>query len=147
MRFQLLALLFALSLSGTGYAHSTSGETERYRVGRYASVDSTAPLIQRDLLSAPVDVTFPEPVKTVGQALTFLLKDSGYSLASLEASDPAMGSLLALPLPRAHRQFRRVSLRSALKALAGPAWILVVDPVNRLISFDLSEQYRTVNPS
>ena len=43
--------------------------------------------------------------------------------------------MLALQLPSIQRKFSYVTVQSALRALAGDAFILLVDPVRRQISF------------
>ncbi len=44
--------------------------------------------------------------------------------------------MFALPLPAVHRSLGPMTLRDALKTLAGPAFNLVQDPVHRLITFE-----------
>ena len=116
-----------------------------YRVGRYAAIEPVATAQQSDLLSVVVTVNFTEQVNTVGDAIGHLLNRSGYRLASLHASDPAIPILLQSPLPLVHRRLGPIKIDNALETLAGPAWDLVVDPVNRLVSFELLEQYRNLS--
>ncbi len=115
------------------------------RVGRYTTVAPIATTSQSDLLSVVINVTFDSPITTVGEALAHLLVRSGYQLADLDASDPYLPILLSRPLPQAHRQLGPIRLDSALTTLAGPAWRMVVDPVNRLISYELINQYRPIS--
>ncbi len=117
------------------------------RVGRYARVTPLATPSQSDLLSVLVNITFDTHLSTVGESFTHLLARSGYQLADLEAADPYLPILLSRPLPQAHRQLGPIRLDHALTTLAGPAWRLVVDPVNRLISFELLPQYRSADGS
>ena len=124
-------------------AVSTAAQADSpYQVGRYISVDPVATPVQKDLLSVVVTVDFTDQIQTVGDAMTHILLRSGYRLASLDASDPALPVLLNSPLPLVHRQLGPIRIDNALSALAGPAWDLVIDPVNRLVSFDLLERYR-----
>ncbi len=116
-----------------------------YRVGRYTAIDPVATAQQSDVLSVVVTVNFTDQVSTVGDAIRHLLNRSGYRLASLHASDPALPILLKSPLPLVHRRLGPVKIDNALETLAGPAWDLVVDPVNRLISFELLEPYRNLS--
>lgn len=109
----------------------------------YALVTPTATLEQIDLLAVVVTFKFPAQVSSVGDAVTLLLERSGYRLAYGANTDPELATLLALPLPHVHRNLTQIRLRDALQALAGGAWVLVEDPVNRLISFDLDERYRS----
>ncbi len=124
-------------------AASTAAQAEsHYQVGRYISVEPVATPVQKDLLSVVVTVDFTDQIQTVGDAMTHILLRSGYRMASLDASDPALPVLLNSPLPLVHRQLGPIRIDNALSALAGPAWDLVIDPVNRLVSFDLLERYR-----
>ncbi|MEL0587559.1 MAG: pili assembly chaperone [Candidatus Thiodiazotropha sp. (ex. Lucinoma kazani)] len=112
-----------------------------YRVGRYTAIDPVATSQQSDVLSVVVTMNFPDQITTVGGAIQHLLHRSGYRLAALEASDPNIPTLLDLPLPSVHRRLGPIKIDNALRTLSGPAWDLVVDPVHRLVSFDLLESY------
>ena len=116
---------------------------EDARVSRYGYVTPDATPEQRDPLSVVVKVSFNSHIATVGEALDHLLLRSGYQMASLEASDPSMRILVSRDLPEVHRKLGPITLVNALKALSGPVWELIVDPVNRLISFDLNQEYRS----
>jgi len=113
------------------------------QVGRYSSVSTEPTLAQRDLLASMVEVTFPASVITVESALQNLLLNSGYGLASRESSDPRLPILLNQPLPLAHRSLGPMPLKTALQVLAGSPWELVIDPVHRLVSFDLTEAFNS----
>ena len=117
-----------------------------YRVSRYAVMEPVATAEQADVLSVVVSLDFPDPITTVGGAIEHLLLRSGYRMADPWASDPALPRLWRLPLPLVHRHLGPIRIDNALSTLAGPAWDLVVDPVNRLISFDLQDQYRSRLP-
>jgi type IV pili sensor histidine kinase/response regulator len=116
---------------------------ENYRISRYATINPVATPEQAKPLSVVVSLDFTDQVRTVGEALQHLLSRSGYQLADLNASDPALPILLKKPLPLIHRKLGPITIENALVTLAGDAWNLVVDPVNRLVSFDLLEQYRS----
>ena len=79
---------------------------------------------------------------TVGQGLYELLTGTGYRLAEPRAADPAIERLYVQPYPEAQREVGPVELGVALERLAGPAWQLVVDPVNRLVSFERRPLYQ-----
>ena len=64
------------------------------QIDRYSVIETAPSLIQYDVLSNIVTVPFSDQIKTVGQAVIYLLKRSGYELASLEASDPSLHILL-----------------------------------------------------
>ncbi|HFD80624.1 MAG TPA: hypothetical protein ENK05_09580 [Gammaproteobacteria bacterium] len=128
-----------VSLLGTPVLASSHSDV--LAVDRYALVTLQPTAEQQDILSAIVNVEFDDSVTTVGQAFQAILKDSGYALASPEASDPMLATLLAAPLPGVHRQLGPIHLRTALRTLAGPAWQLTVDRVHRKVSFELAKPY------
>ena len=63
----------------------------------------------------------------------YVLQRSGYSLCP---ADEPVKVLFTRPLPAAHYRLGPISLRSALRALAGPAWQLTTDEVSRSVCFE-----------
>jgi len=107
------------------------------QVGRYTLRSTTPTEAQADLMTAIVTIRFSDRIQTIGEAVRYLLQDSGYRLASLVAIGSETKALFRLPLPAAHRRLGPLTLKWALETLAGPAFRLVQDPVHRLISFEL----------
>ena len=99
------------------------------------------------LQEPPVVTEFAQTVyltvhgSTVGQSLREILAGTGYRLADPRAADPAIGRLYVQPYPESQRVVGPVELGVALERLAGPAWQRVVDPVNRLVSFERRPPY------
>ena len=116
---------------------------ELVRVARYSTLEPVATHAQAEPLEVVVQLQFPQQITTVKGALVYLLSRSGYRLAEVKAADPQFTSLLRMPLPEVHRQLGPITLSRALKTLAGSAWQLVIDPVHRLVSFELAHRYRT----
>ena len=79
----------------------------------------------------------------VGEGLSHLLQGSGWELARTGNTDPALWRLFQQPYPDFKRTLSPMPLGQALQYIAGDAWDLVVDPVNRLISFEVNEHYLT----
>jgi len=129
------ALAAIMVLSGTAQA-------EDVRIGRYQTLEPVPTNEQMKPLEVIVLVHFPARVTTVGGAITHLLARSGYSLADTHDAEPALLVLLSRPLPEVHRELGPVTLERALGVLAGPVWRLVVDPVHRLVSYELRSRYR-----
>ena len=105
---------------------------------------------------APIDLDLNQIVylqnvagRTVLEGLLEILRGTGYRLGSEEASDPEIGRLYAQPYPENQRALGPQALHVVLERLAGPAWRLVDDPVNRLVSFEVRPAYRWVatNPT
>jgi type IV pili sensor histidine kinase/response regulator len=122
---------------------SFSAQAGELQVSRYGSLSPVATSEQKDLLSIIVTISFNRNINTVGQALDHLLLRSGYQMADLSISDPVLPVLLTQPLPDVHKVLGPIHLDNALKTLAGPAWDLIVDPVHRLISFELLDKYNS----
>lgn len=111
------------------------------RVGRYMTSVSKPSLAQRDLLSQTIQVRFPLSVQTVGDALHYLLRYSGYSLVDASHQNAALKILLKKPLPWVDREFQSLSLKDALITLAGPAFTLSEDVLNREVNFPLKPEF------
>lgn len=116
------------------------------QVGRYTIVAPVATAAQADPLQTMVKIRFPDPhITTVGDAMRYLLRHSGYRLAEPEAAGPTMATLLDHLLPKVHRHLGPMTLQNMLSTLTGTAYQIVVDPVNRLIAFDLAPAYRPMD--
>lgn len=75
----------------------------------------------------------------MADALRYVLHQSGYSLC---ATGSANGVLYRQALPAVQYQLGPMRLRTALQVLAGPAWQLEVDDVQRVVCHSLRDGYR-----
>lgn len=121
-----------------------SASDEVQQVARYSTIAPVPTAAQVDPLDVVVTVVFPEQLTTVDEALHYVLRRSGYRLASAEAADPATSVLANQPLPEVHRRLGPITVARALSTLAGPAWTMVIDPVHRLVSFELAQEYAAI---
>lgn len=80
--------------------------------------------------------------RTVLEGLLGILQGSGYQLAAERAADPEIHRLYGQPYPESQRTVGPQALKAVLERLAGPAWLLVVDPVNRLVSFEVRATFQ-----
>ncbi|WP_050570887.1 TcpQ domain-containing protein [Dickeya zeae] len=120
--------------------YQRSPEVVRY--DRYTLVNTRPADSQRDPLNQIVDITMPTSiVKSVGDGFRYLLLESGYSLCP--SSSPVFSELLSRPLPAVQRTIGPVRLSEALQIVAGQAWRLRIDEVNREICFVLRDEYRS----
>ena len=104
------------------------------RYGRYTLIELTPDDGQRELMQQVIDLTIPSAASaTVGDALHYVLRRSGYRLCDERADTTAV--LYALPLPAAHEHLGPITLRDALQLLAGPRWTLLVDDETREVCF------------
>ena len=106
------------------------------QVGRYSVIAARPTTGQQDLLSVTRAITIPSNIKRVGDALDWLLHDSGYRLADDAVLSEEVVAMFDLPLPAAHRQFEPMPLNAVLGLMVGPAFRIVEDPVHRLIAFE-----------
>lgn len=119
---------------------------EVVRYDRYTLASTRPADAQRDPLNQIIDIRMPvQVVNTIGEGLRYVLLGSGYSLC---AGEPGVYSALFIkPLPAVQRSVGPVKLSEALQILAGPAWRLRVDDLNREICFVLRDEYRHLAPA
>jgi conjugative transfer region protein (TIGR03748 family) len=109
------------------------------RDGRYTLIELRPDDGQRDLMRQIIDLTVPSTSQaTVGDALHYVLRRSGYHLCDERLDTTAV--LYALPLPAAHEHLGPITLRDALQLLAGPRWTLHVDDKTREVCFTLQPE-------
>ncbi|MBD2816557.1 PilL N-terminal domain-containing protein [Xenorhabdus sp. Flor] len=113
---------------------------EVVRYGRYLLVSADPTAAQRDPLSQLIEVHIPvSQHPTVADALRDVLRQSGYQLCTPEKTNDI---LYRQPLPSVHTQSGPVRLRTALQFMAGPAWQLDVDEVQRVVCHHLRQGYQ-----
>lgn len=108
---------------------------DRHTISRYTSISTKASEGQANPLATVVSFSFPPTVKTVGQAINYTLAQTGYHLANPGALPEQTKYMLTLPLPSIQRNFSYVSVRSVLQTLSGDAFLLLVDPLRRVVSY------------
>ncbi|MDE9433515.1 PilL N-terminal domain-containing protein [Xenorhabdus bovienii] len=117
---------------------------EVVRYGRYILVSTDPTAAQRDPLSQLIEVHIPASQHpTVADALRDVLRQSGYRLCAPEKTNDI---LYRQPLPSVHYQLGPVRLRTALQLMAGPAWQLEVDEVQREVCHHLRPGYQLPQP-
>lgn len=105
------------------------------RQNRYTLASTRPTLEQRQPLYQLINVQIASALHaTVGEALQHVLQQSGYSLCP---EGLAVARLFHRPLPAVHHDLGPISLLDALTIIAGPAWRLDIDPVERSVCYDL----------
>ncbi len=137
-----LSVFIIVLLAGMGLVDSVHAAEPVINVGRYLTTQAVTTDAQRDPLQSQYQGTFPANVKTVGEAITYLLIYSGYQL-SVERNS-LLAKTLSQPLPQSARTIGPVSIQDALIALMGQPYQLLVDPVHRLVSYQLKPVYQTL---
>ena len=133
-----LASLEVIASGSTDYAEQPS-----LKVSRYVTLTASASDTQKNPLSAVMpSLAFGQHVETVLDALQILLSGSGYRIANYHP-DPRVHQLFNLSLPAVHRHMGPMSVEEGLNTLSGSPWMLTVDPVNRLVTYQLPKHYKT----
>lgn len=115
---------------------ATPPAPEVVRYDRYLLINTSPNEAQRNPLHQIVNINLPLNLKlTVGDALAWLLKQSGYSLC---VDDHPTQFLVGKPLPLSQYQLGPMRLEEALKTLAGPGWLMQTDVLNREVCFHLN---------
>ncbi|EAX5602955.1 hypothetical protein BBY57_18595 [Salmonella enterica] len=131
---------FAQSLRPPAFSDIYQRSPEVTRSGRYTLVSVKSADAQREPLNQLIDITMPgQLVNSVGDGFRYLLFQSGYSLCGRYGADFA--ELLKRPLPAVQRKIGPMRLSEALQVVAGPAWRMSVDEVNREVCFVLRDAW------
>nr|WP_240160530.1 PilL N-terminal domain-containing protein [Pseudomonas bharatica] len=134
-------------LSPDIYPNGATPEKEPVvRYGRYTLVSTQPDASQRDLMAQIIDVTIPSSMNpSVRDAMLYVVDRSGYVLCP--PSSQHVDILYTRPLPAAQYKLGPMTLRNTLQVLAGPAWQVKVDEVNRQVCFVLRPGYQLPTPS
>ena len=110
------------------------------RKGRYTLARTDPRAGQTNLLNQIIEIRIPQNFEpTVHEALQYTLLRSGYHLCP---GSEESRRLFAHPLPGSHHQLGPITLRRALEVIAGPAWQLQTDELNREICFSVREAFK-----
>ena len=102
----------------------------RLQVDRYTGYKTNATLEEVNPLLVLTQINFPSAIKTVREAIDHALQRSGYRV-DWQQSAEAYNIFSKLDIPLVHRKLNLMTLKDAIATLAGEAWQLLVDSVNR----------------
>jgi conjugative transfer region protein (TIGR03748 family) len=111
---------------------------------RYVTTNTGLASYQKNLLSQTVNMTFPASIKTIGEAVNYLLRFSGYSVVNVKQQSEAMQAIMSQELPETLRQINNATITQALLGLVGDSFQVLYDPVHRLISFSLKPKEKPI---
>lgn len=117
------------------------------QIGRYMTVKNNVSVAQENPLAQTFQITFPASIQTVGDAVHFILINTGYNLVSKNKQSHFTSQLTEQQLPLSLRTLGPTTVEQGLLALAGNAYQLVIDPAHRLVTFRLKPKYQTIYPS
>ena len=124
--------------AGLSAISTMSAQAQQYGVG-YILIDD-APTQHSDLSQI---IMTRINAQTIEQGVQQLLWGSGWRLAGMAAADPELFRLMQAPWPNSWHNLGPDRLDAILVAMGGSGWQLVVDPVNRLVSWEVSPAFRT----
>jgi len=108
------------------------------QVGRYTTEITLRTAAASDPLRVVAIVHFPrEVVRTVGDAVKYLLVRTGYELVDERSLDPHVQRLFSLRLPDSQRVLGPTHVADMLGTLMGPAFVLDADATNRTVGYRL----------
>lgn len=137
-----ISVMLIFALTSVSWAQTS----RLIQTGRYLTVNNQITVEQLDLLSPIIQVHFLSDIKTIGDAITDVLQYSGYALVETSQQTHDLQNTLKKPLPFMQRDLGPLSLRQVLTLLIGPAFHLMVDPLNRTVDFQLKSQFATITP-
>lgn len=111
------------------------------QTGRYSAIVAVPTTPQHQLLQVIISIAVPDYIRTVRETIRYVLKRSGYQLSEPKKHQDELAELFAKKLPEVHRHIGPMTLEDALTILTTPAFVLVEDPVHRLISYQLDDNY------
>lgn len=118
--------------------YATTPKVVRY--DRYLLINTYPTLAQRDPLEQMIDIHIPASQQSiVSDAMRYILQSSGYSLCK---TTPSNQVLYNQKLPVVHHQLGPMRLKQALQVLAGVAWQLEIDVVQRIVCHSLRAGYQ-----
>lgn len=127
---KIMVIVVAVSASTVVFAR------ELARTDRYTLVSMEAMSDQAKPLSTITSVSLGRDIGSVGAAINELLKGSGYRWQSQDGADQLLNDL---PLPAVVRKMGPIRLSDALQTLAGEAWMLRTDNLNRVVWFEVNQ--------
>ncbi|HAT8742778.1 TPA: hypothetical protein ACT9BX_002256 [Legionella pneumophila] len=109
------------------------------QVGRYATVSNQPLAAQINPLKTVQQIHFPSSVQTIGEAVEYWLRYSGYHLAPQDKQSESLQQILKQPLPQVTRNLGPLTIADGLTILIGKSlFSLKQDDLLREINFSLN---------
>jgi conjugative transfer region protein (TIGR03748 family) len=105
------------------------------QINRYATVAHKPLPAQVSPLKAVQQIHFPQDIKTIGQAVDYWLRYSGFHLIEANKQAGNLKQILSQPLPQVDRNLGPLSIETGLLVLIGQdAFVLKAEPFTREIN-------------
>jgi len=121
---------------------SASVSASEVSVGRYTIAETQASKVQRFPLIEVRSTNVPQTIMTNRDAVDFLLMSTGYSQANDSVRTPQDIALMEKPLALSNREFLNLTVLEMLSIVAGLGYVPIVDPINRLIAFEATYEFK-----
>lgn len=109
------------------------------QVGRYATVNNQPLAAQINPLKTVQQIHFPSSVQTIGEAVEYWLRYSGYHLAPQDKQNESLKQIFQQPLPQVTRNLYPLTIADGLTVLVGKTlFSLKQDDLLREINFSLN---------
>ncbi|CZI29059.1 TPA: hypothetical protein ACG3NF_002749 [Legionella pneumophila] len=109
------------------------------QVGRYATVNNQPLAAQINPLKTVQQIHFPSSVQTIGEAVEYWLRYSGYHLVPQDKQSESLKQILQQPLPQVTRNLGPLTIADGLTVLVGKSLCsLKQDDLSREINFSLN---------
>lgn len=108
------------------------------QVNRYATVANKPLAAQINPLLAVQQIHFPQEVQTIGGAVEWWLRYSGFTLVAKEKQAASLQVVMHQALPQIDRNLGPLTVKEGLEVLVGKAiFTLIEDPLLRQVNFQL----------
>ncbi|KTD63250.1 hypothetical protein Lsan_1368 [Legionella santicrucis] len=108
------------------------------QINRYATVSNKPLTAQINPLKAVQQMHFPLSIHTIGEAVSYWLRYSGYHLAPKEKQSESLQQVFQQPLPQVSRNLGPLTIEDGLTVLVGQhLFKLKQDDLLREINFSL----------
>ncbi|RAP35733.1 hypothetical protein B1207_11665 [Legionella quinlivanii] len=131
----MLKLSFVTSLALVALTTQAANVTQ---INRYATVANKPLAAQVNPLLAVQQIHFPQEVKTIGQAIEWWLRYSGFTLVAKEKQSESLQAVMSQSLPQIDRNLGPLTVKDGLEVLVGQqAFTLIEDSLLRQVNFQL----------
>lgn len=134
-RILFIGVTLSMLFTPTTIAAYTESSDDTVAVSRYVEISTDVDRQQRNPLQTVISITYPPNITKVGQAISYTINSTGYTMNDLGMTAEETRIMYTLGLPEVHRQFEYVKVINILQTLVGDAFVPMADPINRKVAF------------
>lgn len=118
-------------------SQATANELDkRYSISEFVSINIDSGYQQKNLNSVVGSYKLPSDIELIGQAINFVLLNTGYELEPINEMALESVKLLTKQLPHIHKQFSYVSVENVIQTIVGDGFSVKFDNIRRLVSIN-----------